>query len=77
MSRDRRRTTGPTNPMQIDYVVLVCRGCDECVRLDLDPPLVGGVQLRRWFSENARTCTCGNADWIVKAHVIGRPDVTR
>lgn len=61
--------------MQIDYVVLICETCGNQERHDHDPPLVGGVQLRRWFSESAKPCPCGGASWQMKAHVIGTAHV--
>lgn len=76
MNDRRQRSTGPTKPTEVDYIVLVCKGCDSATRYDVTPHLVGGAQLRRWFSDNAQPCKeCGNLEWIIKAHFVGTPDL--
>lgn len=62
--------------MRIDYVVLICDGCQLAKRHDIEPPLLGAIQLRHWFSQHAKPCErCGGASWKIRSHVIGKDDI--
>lgn len=64
--------------MIIDHLIIICKGkgCSRQQRVDLDPPLEGSEQFKRWLDLNLAlyACECGWTHCDVKAHLVGQQE---
>jgi hypothetical protein len=59
---------GQSPPIEIDYIIIVCKGC-RGERTIYDVPLHGAQELIEWLKTKPTRCGCGADTCDIKAHV--------
>lgn len=60
-------------PIEIDHIILVCKGCRGERTIYPDVPLRGAEQLIAWMKTKPTRCACGATHCNVKAHLKDVP----
>ena len=60
--------------IEIDHIILVCKGCRGERTIYPDRPLYGADELIEWMKTKPTACGCGATHCDVKAHLKGSTD---
>jgi len=58
-----------SEPIEIDHIIVVCKGCKGERTFFPDRPLRGAKELIEWLDSKPTRCGCGATHCDVKAHL--------